>query len=61
VQVPHDGNAQVCRAEARSSWAAIGELTAGAWTDRDGVTRPLGPEDMIVVAPDDGMPPERTV
>ena len=51
VEVPHDGNAQVCREEAAAIRAAIDELTAGAWTDRNGVTRPLRPEDIIVVAP----------
>jgi uncharacterized protein len=51
VEVPHDGNAQVSHAEIAAISAAIAELTAGTWIDRDGVTRPLREEDVIVVAP----------
>jgi uncharacterized protein len=51
VEVPHDGNAQVSREEIAAIRAAIAELTAGAWTGRDGATRPLRESDIIVVAP----------
>jgi predicted RecB family nuclease len=51
VEVPHAGNAQVSHAEIAAIRAAIVALTAGTWTDRDGVTRPLREEDIIVVAP----------
>ena len=51
VEVPHHGNAQVCREEIAAIRTAVAELTAGTWTDRDGVTRPLRESDIIVVAP----------
>jgi uncharacterized protein len=51
VEVPHGGNAQVSHAEIAAISAAIAELAAGTWTDRDGITRPLREEDIIVVAP----------
>ena len=51
VEVAHAGNSQVARAEIDAIRAAIAELTRGTWTDRDGVTRPLREEDVIVVAP----------
>jgi uncharacterized protein len=51
VEVPHDGNAQVSHAEIAAIGAAVAELTAGTWTDRDSVIRPLREEDIIVVAP----------
>jgi uncharacterized protein len=49
--VPHAGNAQVAREEIEAIRDAIADLTRGTWTDRDGATRPLRHEDIIVVAP----------
>jgi uncharacterized protein len=51
VEVPHAGNAQVAREEIEAIRDAIADLTRGTWTDRDGATRPLRHEDIIVVAP----------
>jgi uncharacterized protein len=51
VVVPHAGNAQVAPEEIAAIRAAIADLTAGTWTDRDELTRPLREEDIIVVAP----------
>jgi AAA domain len=51
VEVPHAGNAQVAPEEIAAIRGAIDELTRGGWTDRDGLTRPLGHGDIIVVAP----------
>ena len=51
VEVPHDGNAQVAREEIEAIRTTIAELVAGTWTDREGRTRPLRHEDVIVVAP----------
>jgi uncharacterized protein len=51
VEIPHAGNAQVSREEIAAIRAAVAELTAGRWTDRDGTTRCLRESDIIVVAP----------
>lgn len=51
VPVPHDGNAQISPEEVVAISKACSELLAGTWTDQDGTTRPLAPQDIIVVAP----------
>ena len=51
VPVTHEGNAQIAAEEVAAIQAAIEDLLAGTWTDKDGTTRPLGPADIIVVAP----------
>lgn len=51
VPVPHEGNAQIAPEEVTAIAAAVAELLQGFWTGRDGVTRPLRPADIIVVAP----------
>lgn len=51
VPVPHDGNAQISPEEVVAISKACSDLLAGTWTDQEGTTRPLAPQDIIVVAP----------
>ena len=51
VSVAHDGNAQIAAEEVAAIGAAIENLLQGRWTDKNGATRPVGPGDIIVVAP----------
>jgi uncharacterized protein len=51
VPVAHEGNAQVALEEVEAIRAAVEELLLGAWTEKDGVTRPIRQSDIIVVAP----------
>jgi len=51
VPVVHEGNAQQSAEEVEAIAAAIDALLGGTWTDRAGATRPLGEDDIIVVAP----------
>ncbi len=51
VPVPHEGNAQIAAEEVAAIAAAAADLLKGAWTDKDGTSRPLRASDIIVVAP----------
>lgn len=51
VPVAHEGNAQVAPEEVEAIQAAVEELLTGAWTEKDGMTRPIRQCDIIVVAP----------
>ena len=51
VPVAHEGNAQVALEEVEAIQAAVEELLTGAWTEKDGMTRPIRQSDIIVVAP----------
>ncbi|WP_370205190.1 TM0106 family RecB-like putative nuclease, partial [Pararhodobacter marinus] len=51
VPVTHEGNAQVSPEEVAAIKAAATDLLAGTWTDKDGTTRPMCDQDIIVVAP----------
>jgi uncharacterized protein len=51
VPVAHEGNAQVALEEVEAIQDAVKELLTGAWTEKDGVTRPIRQSDIIVVAP----------
>jgi uncharacterized protein len=51
MPVLHEGNPQIALEEVAAIAAAVHELAAGAWTDRDGITRPMRASDIIVVAP----------
>lgn len=51
VPVAHEGNAQIAAEEVAAIQSTINDLLSGAWTDKDGSTRALGPADIIVVAP----------
>src|SRR3546814_3774031 len=51
VPVVHEGNAQIAAEEVAAIGAAIENLLQGSWTDKNGATRPIGPGDIIVVAP----------
>lgn len=51
MPVVHHGNAQIAAEEVAGIKATIEDLLSGSWTDKDGTTRPLGPADIIVVAP----------
>ncbi|MDE2792063.1 MAG: TM0106 family RecB-like putative nuclease [Paracoccaceae bacterium] len=51
VPVAHEGRAQVCPEEAKAIRGTIARLLSGTWTDRHGSRRPLGKDDIIVVAP----------
>lgn len=51
VPVPHEGNAQIALEEVAAIQAATRDLLSGAWTEKDGTTRPMRQSDIIVVAP----------
>ncbi|NOD36637.1 MULTISPECIES: TM0106 family RecB-like putative nuclease [unclassified Ruegeria] len=51
VPVKHDGRAQECPEEIEAIRRSVETLISGTWTDRNGLTRPLVPSDIIVVAP----------
>ena len=51
VPVVHEGNAQIAAEEVVAIGAAVADLLKGSWTDKNGATRPIGPGDIIVVAP----------
>ncbi len=51
VPVEHEGNAQVAEEEVEAIRAACSDLLTGRWTDREGNTRPMTEDDIIVVAP----------
>lgn len=51
MSVDHSGRTQECPEEIKAIQGLIQRLCAGAWTDREGVTRALTPRDIIVVAP----------
>jgi superfamily I DNA and/or RNA helicase len=47
----HEGNAQIALEEVDAIQAAAQDLLSGAWTEKDGATRPMRETDLIVVAP----------
>lgn len=49
--VPHSGRAQTSPEEVKAIVLAIQQLTAATYRDREGRTRPVGLEDILVVAP----------
>jgi AAA domain/RNase_H superfamily len=49
--IVHDGNASRSREEAECVATTLEALVGRPWTDQHGVTRPLEPADVIVVAP----------
>lgn len=51
LPVEHEGNGSSSPEEVEAVAGLVAELLAGSWTDQDGVTRPLGGEDVLVVAP----------
>lgn len=51
VPVAHEGNTQGSDEEAAVIAALVAELCGRPWTDRDGATRALALEDLLVVAP----------
>jgi len=52
VRVDHGGNTTDSPEEAASIADVVTELTAGGtWTDREGAVRPLGIDDILIVAP----------
>ena len=51
VPVFHEGNVQISMEEVAAIQAATSELLRGAWTEKDGSTRPMRQTDIIVVAP----------
>ena len=51
MPVQHEGNAQIAPEEVAAIQAAAHELLTGAWTEKDGTTRPMRQSDIIVVAP----------
>lgn len=51
MPVPHEGNAQIAPEEVAAIHSAAHELLTGAWTEKDGTTRPMCQSDIIVVAP----------
>jgi len=51
VPVAHEGNAQMAPEEVEAIRQACDDLLKGRWTDKDGATRRLRRDDIIVVAP----------
>ncbi|WP_210209696.1 TM0106 family RecB-like putative nuclease [Aureimonas flava] len=51
MPIVHEGNAQIAAEEVAAIKATIDDLLSGSWTGKEGKTRPLGPADIIVVAP----------
>ncbi|OGA65445.1 MAG: hypothetical protein A3G81_12490 [Betaproteobacteria bacterium RIFCSPLOWO2_12_FULL_65_14] len=52
VEVPHEGNQSRSNEEIDAVARIVRHLLAGLqWTDHEGRTRPLGPSDLLVVAP----------
>jgi len=51
LPVPHEGNSTSSEEEADAIRAAIEGLLRETWTDHEGVTRPISPADVMVVAP----------
>jgi superfamily I DNA and/or RNA helicase len=51
VPVEHEGNSTSSEEEATAIYAEIERLLGGTWTDSKGVTRPITPRDVMVVAP----------
>lgn len=51
VPVAHEGNAQMAPEEVEAIRRACDDLLKGRWTDKDGQTRRLRRDDIIVVAP----------
>ena len=51
VPVCHEGNAQIAPEEVSAIQAAVSDLMAGIWTEKDGTSRPMQQTDIIVVAP----------
>ena len=51
IAAQHAGNTRVSTEEAELIAAAIEDLQQGTVTDADGVTRPMEPEDVMVVTP----------
>ncbi len=51
VPVAHEGNAQMAPEELEAIRRACEDLLKGSWTDKDGRTRRLRPDDLIIVAP----------
>jgi uncharacterized protein len=51
LPVEHEGNRGSSPEEAGRIAAELGRVLAGTWTDSGGVTRPITPHDVLVVAP----------
>jgi uncharacterized protein len=51
VEVQHSGNAAASRQEVAAIAALWRRLTGGTFTDRDGRTRRIAPQDVLIVAP----------
>ena len=51
VGIDHDGNGSRSREEAAAVADAVASLLGQPWTDRHGRSKPIGVEDVIVVAP----------
>ncbi len=51
IPIPHVGNAQVSAEEVVAIRSAANNLMSGQWTDSSGLTRQIGEQDIIVVAP----------
>lgn len=51
IEAEHDGNSRTSEVEANLIAQHIAEMIGKSWTNADGDSAPLGPEDFIVVAP----------
>jgi superfamily I DNA and/or RNA helicase len=51
IEVPHEGNTNASPEEAAVVAELAGELLGRQWQDKHGVSRPIGPDQIIVVTP----------
>ncbi len=51
VPIEHESNVQISHEEIDAIKACVSDLLGGKWTDKNGITRPLSENDIIIVAP----------
>ena len=51
VPIEHESNVQISHEEIDAIKACVSDLLGGKWTDKNGLTRPLSENDIIIVAP----------
>ena len=51
VKVPHQGNTNASPEEAGEVARLVGQLARSTWQDKDGLRRPVGPGDVLIVTP----------
>lgn len=51
IPVDHDGNIQISHEEINAIKACVSQLLTGTWTNKNGITRLISENDIIIVAP----------